>query len=138
MAKLSRQGQKWLKCFHIYSACVWIGCATVLSIMTLTVKAESGAELYGILATLDFIDLYILVPGALGIFFPGIIYSAWKNRGWFKHNLNIVKWLICIFGILFGKFRPGPWLSEMVIIAKNKRYARAFRPETYISNRETF
>ena len=59
MKKLSARGQKWLKCFHIYSGCVWVGCATVLSIMPYFVNPESDGELYGIQYTLDFIDLFI-------------------------------------------------------------------------------
>ena len=31
MKKLSSKGQKWLKSLHIYSGCVWVGCATTLT-----------------------------------------------------------------------------------------------------------
>jgi hypothetical protein len=54
MKKLSSKGQKWLKCLHIYSGCVWAGCATVLTIKPFFVNTEDGGELYGILSTLDF------------------------------------------------------------------------------------
>ena len=79
--KLSSKGQKWLKCLHIYSGCVWAGCATVLTIKQFFVNPENGGELYGILSTLDFIDLFILVPGAIGTFLTALVYSIWTNWG---------------------------------------------------------
>ena len=137
MAKLSSGAQKWLKCLHVYSACVWVGCATVLSVMGMRIESQNGAELYGILSALDFIDLYILVPGAMGILFSGIVYSIWTNWGWFKHRWIIVKWLICILGIVFGTFWLGPWLSEMVSIAKAQG-ADALTDPVYAGNHKKF
>jgi len=77
MKKLSVKGQKWLKSLHIYSACVWVGCATTLTIMQFFIKPDNGSELYGIVATLDFIDLFILVPGAMGTLLTALVYSIW-------------------------------------------------------------
>jgi len=120
MAKLSARGQKWLKCLHIYSASMWVGCATVLVVMQFVIQPESGRELYGILATLDFIDLCILVPGAIGTLLTALVYSIWTNWGWFRHNWIIVKWIICIFGTVLGTFWLGSWLSGMAHIADIK------------------
>ncbi len=133
MKKLSVKGQKWLKCLHIYFAGVWVGCATVLTIMPFFINPENGSELYGIIATLDFIDVYILVPGAMGTFITALIYSIFTNWGWFKHNWIIVKWIICIFGIVFGTFWLGPWLSDNVYIAKDKGI-EALSDSLYLSN----
>lgn len=47
MKKLSGKGQKWLKCLHIYSACVWARCATALTIKLFFINPEDGRELYG-------------------------------------------------------------------------------------------
>lgn len=118
MANLSVKGQKWLKCLHIYSACVWVGCATVLPVMQFFINPDSGGELYGVIATLEFIDLYILVPGAIGTFLTALVYSIWTNWGWFKHKWITVKWVICLFGMIFGTFWLGPWISDMTQIAK--------------------
>ena len=137
MLKMSSQAQKWLKSFHIYAACVWIGCATVLSIVMLKIDPKSGAELYGVLSTLDFIDLYILVPGAMGILVSGLVYSVWTNWGWFKHKWIMVKWIICLSGIVFGTFWLGPWLSEMVEISQ-KLGLEALADDTYIKNQQSF
>ena len=120
MRNLSVKEQKWLKCLHIYFASVWVGCATVLTVMQFFIEPENDNELYGIVATLDFIDLFILVPGAIGTFLTALVYSIWTNWGWFKHNWIILKWIICIFGIIFGTFWLGPWISEMANIAKSK------------------
>lgn len=118
MKKLSAKGQKWLKCLHIYSACLWVGCATVLPVMQFFIDPDSGGELYGIIATLDFIDLFILVPGAICTFLTALVYSIWTSWGWFKHRWITVKWVICLFGMIFGTFWLGPWISEMAQIAK--------------------
>lgn len=134
MKKLSPKGQKWLKCFHIYFGIVWVGCATVLTIVPFFVDPETGPELYGIVATLDFIDLFILVPGAIGTFITALIYSIWTKWGWFKHNWIIVKWIICIFGIVFGTFALGPWVSEMSVIAKELGL-NALSDSRYLSNK---
>lgn len=118
--KLSAKGQKWLKCLHIYVASIWVGCATVLTVMLFTVHAENGGELYGMLATLDFLDLKILVPVAIGTLLTGLVYSIWTNWGWFQHRWITVKWFICVFGIVFGTFWLGPWISEMAELAHTK------------------
>lgn len=134
MTKLSITGQKWLKCLHIYFASIWVGCATVLTVMQFFIEPESGSELYGSVATIDFIDLFILVPGAIGTFLTALVYSIWTKWGWFKHNWIIVKWIICISGIIFGTFWLGPWISGMSDIAKNKGM-QALTDSSYLSNR---
>lgn len=118
MRKLSGKGQKWLKSLHIYAACVWVGSATILIIMPFFMSPENGGELSGIVSTLDFIDLFILVPGAIGTFVTALVFSIWTNWGWFKHNWIIVKWIICLFGLVFGTFWLGPWMSGNAEIAK--------------------
>ena len=135
MKKLSSKGQRWLKSLHIYSACVWAGCATTLMIMQFFVDPDDGSEFYGILYTLDFIDLFILVPGAIGVFLTALVYSIWTNWGWFKHNWITVKWIICVFGLVFGTFWLGPWLSDMAHIAKDQGL-KALDDPTYLSNRK--
>jgi len=84
---------------------------------------------------LNFIDLFILVPGAIGTFLTALIYSIWTNWGWFKHNWITVKWIICIFGIVYGTFWLGPWLSEMAHIAKDQGMKALSDPE-FLCNRQ--
>lgn len=134
MKNLSIKGQKWLKCLHVYSASVWVGCATVLTIMPFFIGPENGNDLYGILSTLYFIELFILVPGAIGTFLTALVYSIWTNWGWFKHNWILVKWIICVFGMIFGTFWLGPWVSEMSHIAQDKGM-EALTDSLYLSNR---
>ena len=129
MKKKSSRGQRWLKCFHVFSACVWVGCAVVLMINQFYISPGDGRELYGIVATLDFIDLFILVPGAIGTLLTSLIYSIWTKWGWFKHKWIIVKWVICVVGIVFGTFWLGPWVSGMANIAAEKGLAALADPE---------
>jgi hypothetical protein len=103
--------------------------------MQFFVRPEDGSELYGIVATLDFIDLFILVPGAIGTFLTALVYSIWTNWGWFKHNWITVKWIICVFGLVFGTFWLGPWLSDMAAIAKQQGL-KALNDPQYMNNQQ--
>ena len=68
MKQLSPKNQRWLKGFHSLFACMWVGAAIVLSVKQFFVNPSTGRELYGITSTMDFIDIVIIIPGALGFF----------------------------------------------------------------------
>ncbi len=134
MKKLSGRGQRWLKGLHTLSACMWVGAAIVLTTRQLSMNPENDGHLYGILATMDFIDIYIIIPGAMGVLLTGIIYSVWTHWGWFRHNWITVKWVICIYGVVFGTYPLGPWMSSLVEIAKTQGLA-ALNDPTFVHNR---
>ncbi len=115
---MSVKGQRWLKGFHIFFACLWVGAAVTLTLMLFTVKARDGMQLFGINLSMKFIDDFIIIPGAVGSLLTALIYSIWTNWGWFKHNWITVKWIINIYGVIFGTFWLGPWLNSLVPIAK--------------------
>jgi uncharacterized membrane protein len=135
MKKLSIKGQKWLKGFHILFGCMWVGAACCLSVKQFFVNPTDGMELYGVMATMNFIDIWIIIPGAVGVLLTALIYSIWTNWGWFKHNWITVKWCICIYGVIFGTYPLGPWMSEMTAIAKMKGLAALTDP-TFTHNRD--
>jgi hypothetical protein len=134
MKKLSPSGQRWLKAFHSLFACMWVGAAIVLSVKQFFVNPSTGGELYGITSTMDFIDIVIIIPGAMGVLLTGLMYSVWTNWGWFKHNWITVKWLICLYGVIFGTYPLGPWMSGLASLSKEKGMAALFDP-TYLHNR---
>ena len=134
MKKLSPNAHKWLKCFHVLAAGVWIGTSLSLSAKQFFINPTREGELYGILSTLDFVDLCVLVPGAIGTLITGIIYSVWTNWGWFRHRFITVKWIICLFGVSFGTYPLGPWLSGMVRISGEQGLA-SFTNPTFMHNR---
>lgn len=117
MATLGAHGQQWLKIAHVLSSCVWVGCGVALTASQLVPQPAPGPELAGRLAVLDFIDVWVLVPGAMGCLVTSIIYSAWTRWGWFRHPWITVKWVICVFGVVFGTFALGPWLSSLAELA---------------------
>ena len=133
MKHLGLKGRQWLKGFHVFFACMWVGAAVCLAARQFTINPVDGMELYGITATLDFIDIFVIIPGAVGIFLTGLLYSIFTNWGWFKHNWIIVKWVICIYGIAFGTYPLGPWMSELVVIAKQQGLAALTDP-TFVHN----
>jgi uncharacterized membrane protein len=134
MKKLGPKGQRWLKGFHSLFACAWIGADLSLCVKNHFINPTSAGELFGIVATMDFINKFLVIPGAMGVFLTGIVYSIWTNWGWFKHNWITVKWAICIFVIGFGTYPLGPWMTSLVEIAGDQGLAALSDP-TFVSNR---
>lgn len=116
--EIGARGQRWLKSFHLLFVCLWVGGAATISLKQFFVRPTDGMELYGTLAMMDFIDVCIIIPGALGCLLTGVLYSAMTPWGWFRHRWITVKWIICLYGVIVGTYPLGPWLSEMVAIAK--------------------
>lgn len=135
MKKLSANGQKWLKAFHSLFACMWVGAAIILTVKQFVVRVDNGGELYGIMGTLDFIDIFIIIPGAIGVMLTGIMYSVWTGWGWFKHKWIIVKWVICLYGVIFGTYPLGPWMSSLAAISKTKGL-QALQDPVFIHNQK--
>jgi hypothetical protein len=71
LRQLGPQGMRWLKLLHVFGAAVWIGSGFALLFSLMVLSAADGHELHGKLAVLDFIDLYVLVPGAFLSLFTG-------------------------------------------------------------------
>lgn len=117
MKKMSPRGQRWLKAFHLFFACLWVGGAFGLTLMNWFITASEGMQLYGIAGSMKFIDDFVIIPGALGCLLTGLLYSLFTNWGWFKHNWVTVKWIICLYGVIFGTYPLGPWLNGTVPIA---------------------
>jgi uncharacterized membrane protein len=120
MKKLGPKGQRWLKGFHALFACMWVGAGIILTVKQFFITPTSDGELYGVLATMDFIDMYIIIPGAMGVLLTGLLYSIWTHWGWFKHNWITAKWIICIYGVAFGTYPLGPWMSSLAQISKDQ------------------
>jgi len=133
MRRMSSQAQKWLKSFHIVFASLWLGGATLLNIKQFMISAASDGELCGILGTMVYVDWFIIVPGAIGALLTGLIYSLWTRWGWFEHRWITVKWVICIFGVVFGTYPLGPWLEGMLHLARAQGLAAMADP-TYQHN----
>ena len=133
MKKLSAKGQKWLKGFHILFACMWVGAAVCLTMMNFFMHATDGMQLYGINVSQKFIDDLIIIPGAIGSLLTGLLYSRYTHWGWFKHNWVTVKWIINLYGVIFGTFWLGPWMNSLPPIAKAQGLG-ALADQTYTHN----
>ena len=46
-----------------------------------------------------------------------------------------MKWIICVFGLVFGTFWLGPWLSDMAAIAKHQGL-KALNDPQYMNNQQ--
>lgn len=66
MKHLSPSGQRWLKCFHVFFCSVWTGTAVSLLPLNVFMSAQDGRELFGINASMKFIDDFVIIPANLG------------------------------------------------------------------------
>ena len=123
MKKFSAKQQRWLKCFHLFFVCLWVAGVVTITLMIFIMKANDGMELYGIDISKKLVDDFIIIPGAIGSFFTGLLYSIFTKWGWFKHRWVTVKWAITLFGMVFGTFFLGPWLNAMPPISMMKGLA---------------
>lgn len=116
--KLTVKGTKALKVVHLVSAIAWFGSAISMNLLRHLVKADDAAGKYWMAEILEAIDMKILVPGAVGCLFTGIVYGAYTNWGFFKYRWLTVKWVLTAFMILFGTFYMGPLVKENVVIGR--------------------
>ena len=133
MKKMRARDQKWLKCFHVIFAGIWVGAGACLTLKQFFIHPTDGMALYGTTSTLKFIDDFVIIPAAVGCLLTAFIYSIWTKWGWFKHNWITVKWGINIFGVLFGSFFLGPWLNALPPLAKTQGLA-AINDATFVHN----
>ena len=82
---------------------------------------------------MDFIHIFVIIPGAIGVLLTGVVFSLWTNWGWFRHNWISVKWVICLYGVGFGTYPLGPWMSGLDRISQEKGLAALADP-TYLHN----
>ena len=119
MPKLTANGVKWLKGFHLIAVACWVGGAvSLISLYFLKAGINDGRVLYGINQSLHHVDMSIVVvPGATGTLLSGLAYSLFTKWGFFKHNWLTFKWVITVTAILFGTFFLGPWEANMMEIS---------------------
>lgn len=133
MKKLSPQGIKVLKMFHIFFATAWIIGAAGMLLISIMAKPQTGDELYMSARILQILDDYFVIGGACGSLLTGIIYSVFTNWGFTKHRWIEVKWIFTIIQMIFGTFVLGPYVNNNVEIADKLRDA-ALTDFQFISN----
>lgn len=120
MKKLSTDGVKRLKIFHLLFVMMWVIGVVALSIIYFTFP-KSGDELYNTFRIMRLIDDALVIPGAILTVVTAIIYGRYTNWGFFKHNWIIVKWFFAIIIIVVGTFIFSPWLDNCLAIADIQR-----------------
>lgn len=112
MGKLDPRGRRVLKIFHLACAGLWIGGAAGLSLMVAALgPAQSGAELLGYDLARKFVDDFVIIPGAVGCLFSGLLISLLTPWGFFRHPWVAVKWILTVACILYGTFVLGPMIN---------------------------
>ncbi len=125
MNKLSIKSRRWLLGFHIFFTCAWLGGGFGLVLLSfLSSEIQNGEQFYGYLRSMQIIDDFIIIPGAVGCLLTGLLFSILTNWRFFKYRWITIKWINTIVQILFGTFFLGPWLNEAVeIIGRQKDLA---------------
>ncbi|WP_019554954.1 hypothetical protein [Propionispira raffinosivorans] len=132
MRKLAIKETAWLKIFHLLFVAAWIGGQMSLALLQITkYKLALPEHTYGILASINTIDDYVVIGGAVGCLLTGLVYSLMTPWGFFKFRWITVKWICTVTLILFGTFFLGPWLSEMAQISV-KEHAVALMNPNYL------
>jgi hypothetical protein len=135
MKKFSAPGQRILKIIHLVMACVWLGGALALNLMIAALgPGQSGGELLGYDLARQFVDDFIIIPGALGCLFSGLLISLFTPWGFFKRPWVAVKWVLTVACILFGTFYLGPRCNGQPLITGELGLAAALDP-AYLANR---
>lgn len=122
MKKLSLKGKNTLKGLHLFFTCIWVGGAVSLVLLNFLSRPASGDEIYATNAAIKLIDDFIIIPGALGSLFTGLLLCWLTPWGFFKFNWINVKWVVTILQILFGTFMLGPWVNGMEALSEAKRF----------------
>jgi len=113
-AKLPTTGQKWLRTFHLYLACVWGGGASSLFAIHCLYRPSPGPELYARNLALLYVDNWILVPSALGCLVTGLLYCHLTRWGYFRYWWIIAKLVANSLLLLIGFFWFVPFIVRMV------------------------
>jgi uncharacterized membrane protein len=136
MKRLGLKGKSWLKGFHVFFACAWVG--TGLSMMLLAIingHIQNGDELYAVNASIKQLDDYIIIPAAFGSLITGFLLSLYTNWGFFKFNWVIFKWAATVAQILFGTFCLGPWTNGAAFISDLER-SLALQNSEYLHDKQ--
>ncbi|MDR1945707.1 MAG: DUF2269 family protein [Desulfovibrio sp.] len=135
MKKLDASGRKVLKIIHLIMAGLWIGGAAALLLMVLILdSAESGGELLGYDLARQFVDDWVIVPGALGCLISGLLISWLTPWGFFRHRWVAVKLPLTVVCILFGTFVLGPKVNDQPPLSTLYGLKALTSPD-YIANR---
>ena len=101
--KLSAQGMKLLKVFHLIFIMMWTIGVVVMSILNWKSESLFSKFIYNQEMSL-FIDYVFVIPGAICAVITGIIYGIKTNWGFFKYKWITVKWILGILVIIIGTF----------------------------------
>ena len=129
MKKFNASQMRILKIVHIFFFIMWIGGGIALTTLMFVADPLLADDIYMKFRSMQIVDDLLIIPGALGCLLVGIIYGAFTNWGFFKHNWLTVKWILTILQILFGTFALGPWINGNVDIARQIRGAALSNPE---------
>lgn len=101
--RLSPQGMKLLKVFHLIFIMMWTIGVVFMSVLNWKPESLFPKFIYNQETSL-FIDYVFVIPGAVCAVITGIIYGIKTNWGFFKYKWITVKWILGILVVIIGTF----------------------------------
>lgn len=130
MPQLKKNGLRWLKLFHLFAACCWIGGAMGITVINLLAgSAESGDMLVGIISAGRRVDIWVvIIPGLFGCLLTGLCYGLFTSWGFFRHKWVIFKWAGTLAAFFFGNRFLGQWERALLEMSREMGIAALQNP----------
>jgi hypothetical protein len=130
MKKLNSTQTRILKIIHIFFFVSWIGGGICLISVMFLAKTSLPDDIYMKYRSMQVIDDFIIIPGALGSLFTGLIYSILDKLGIFHKRWLTVKMDTDCCADSLRNIRPGPWQNGIVDIAMRSERS-SLQPRLY-------
>jgi formate-dependent nitrite reductase membrane component NrfD len=122
---------------HIFFASLWLGGGiAIFTILIANHKPLNGYELHSINTIIDTLDSLLVIPGALGSLFTGLLLSMFTDWGFFRHHWVTTKWVATVLAAAVGGFLLMPSVKTMLYISLTMEIS-VVQNAVYLSNRQT-
>lgn len=122
MHRLTLKQKNWLLSAHVAFAALWTG--TVFSIFLVALQnrnTPNGDELYALNSVISLLDVFIVLPSAIGSAITATLLCWFTNYGFFKFYWVMVKWILTTLLMIFGTFWLYPWSEAATSISDTQR-----------------
>lgn len=129
MQKLTLKQKNWLLSAHVAFAALWTGTVSSIFLVALQNRnTPNGNELYALNSVISLLDVFIVIPSAIGSAITATFLCWLTNYGFFKFYWVIVKWILTTSLIIFGTFWLYPWSEAATSISDTQRLQAFVNP----------
>lgn len=129
MKKLGNKSRMYIKAIHIFFIATWLGGAIAMLLLPVGNVLITGEKFtQGFNFALKIINVFVIIPGAIGSIITGLIFSIFTNWGFFKNRWITVKYILTSIAILIGAIWVGPLIEDMIRLSSAKGFVRSQNP----------